>query len=253
MIVGESQITYELVEGWEQLPAGWSHGDVAGVATDSQDRVYAAVQPDAKIYRIDKDGKSTLFFDPKQKYIWSMLFDKSGNLFVATGETGLIYKVTPDGKGAEFARTEETHARSMILDTAGDLIVGTEPGGLIVRIRPDGETFVLYQTAKREVTGLAEHDGVIYAASVGNKGSAVQVSGPPPVLPSNPPTVSAAGQVRVGTAPPAPAPSSFFTFSAFKSKTVHLCPPLCNRRTMFAPIRPRPTSPSCMSLLLDKL
>src|SRR5690349_19111458 len=40
MIVGESAFRYEVVEGWEQLPSGWFHGDVAGVATDSQDRVY---------------------------------------------------------------------------------------------------------------------------------------------------------------------------------------------------------------------
>jgi hypothetical protein len=40
MIVGEGTYRYEVVEGWEQLPNGWSHGDVAGVATDSQDRVY---------------------------------------------------------------------------------------------------------------------------------------------------------------------------------------------------------------------
>ena len=40
MIVGQGQHRYELVEDWEQLPQGWRHGDVAGVATDSQDRVY---------------------------------------------------------------------------------------------------------------------------------------------------------------------------------------------------------------------
>ncbi len=77
-----------------------------------QDRVYAAVLPDAKIYRIDKTGKPQLFFDPKCKYVWAMAFDHSGNLFVATGDSGLIYRVTPDGKGSKFFDTEETHARS---------------------------------------------------------------------------------------------------------------------------------------------
>ena len=40
MIVGQGQFTYELAEGWEQIPAGWRHGDVVNVATDSRDRVY---------------------------------------------------------------------------------------------------------------------------------------------------------------------------------------------------------------------
>ncbi len=75
--------------------------------------------PDAKIYRIDASGKPQLFFDPKCKYVWSMVFDRAGNLFVATGDSGLIYRVTPDGKGSKFFDTEETHARSMIIDDGG--------------------------------------------------------------------------------------------------------------------------------------
>src|SRR5581483_10704493 len=68
--------------------------EIHALAVDKQDRVYAAVLPDAKIYRIDSTGKSQLFFDPKCKYIWSMAFDKAGDLFVATGDAGLIYKVS---------------------------------------------------------------------------------------------------------------------------------------------------------------
>ncbi len=144
--------------------------EVHALAIDSKDRLYAAVLPDAKIYRIE-NGKPVLFFDAKCKYIWAMTFDKSGNLFVATGDSGLIYKVAPDGTGAKFFDTEETHARSMILDSEGDLIVGTEPSGLILRVSPAGKGYVLYQANKREVTAVAERNGVIYAGAVGNKPS----------------------------------------------------------------------------------
>lgn len=179
--------------------------EIHALAVDGEDQLYAAVLPDAKIYRIAKSGKPELFFDPHCKYIWAMTFDHSGNLFVATGEAGVIYKVTPDGKGSEFAHTEETHARSMIIDHEGNLIVGTEPGGLVMRISPAGKSFVLFQTRKREVTAVAEHDGFIYAAAVGTKPAAV--SGPSPVLPQTPPPLNPSGTIRVGTTPPAPAPS----------------------------------------------
>ena len=33
-------LRYEVVEGWEQLPAGFEHLDVAGVAVDREDRVF---------------------------------------------------------------------------------------------------------------------------------------------------------------------------------------------------------------------
>ncbi|MBV9760195.1 MAG: hypothetical protein JO340_06505 [Acidobacteriaceae bacterium] len=183
--------------------------EVHSLAVDSQDRIYAAVLPDSKIYRIDNSGKPTLFFDPKCKYVWAMLFDRSGNLYVATGDSGLIYRVSPDGHGAEFFNTGETHARSMILDSKGNLIVGTEPSGLILRISPNGQSFVLYQAAKREVTAVAEHDGVIYASAVGSKPAAV--SGPPPVLPATPPSITPSGAPHSGTNPPTlpPAVGSF--------------------------------------------
>lgn len=181
--------------------------EVHALAVDSQDRVYAAVLPDAKVYRIDSTGKPQLFFNPHCKYIWSMLFDHTGNLYIATGDSGLIYRVTSEGKGAKFFDTEETHARSMILDDAGNLIVGTEPDGLILRITPKGESFVLYQAGKREVTALAEHAGILYAAAVGNKAGAVSVSGAPPVLPSKAPAVTPSGTTQSGTAPPSLPPN----------------------------------------------
>ena len=174
---------------------------------DSQDRVYAAVLPDAKVYRIDQSGKPQLFFDPKCKYIWAMSFDRSGNLFVATGDAGIVYKVDANGNAAKFYDTQETHARSMIIDHDGNLIVGTEPGGLVIRITPEGKGFVIYQANKHEVTAVAEHDGVIYAAATGSKPSGASVTGPPPVLPSNPSPVTAAGVQHAGTQPPIAPPA----------------------------------------------
>jgi DNA-binding beta-propeller fold protein YncE len=48
---------YELVDDWEQLPAGWSHGDVAGVAVDSQDRVYVFNRSEHPVIVYARDGR----------------------------------------------------------------------------------------------------------------------------------------------------------------------------------------------------
>src|SRR5581483_7832372 len=93
--------------------------EIHALAVDSRGRLYAAVLPDAKIYRIDPaqpNPKPEPFFDPKCKYIWARSFNRAGDLFVATGDNGLIYPVTSDGKGAKFFDTEEAHARSLIVD-----------------------------------------------------------------------------------------------------------------------------------------
>jgi DNA-binding beta-propeller fold protein YncE len=46
----------EPVEGWEQLPAGLSHRDVAGVAVDANDRVYLATRARSCIFVYERDG-----------------------------------------------------------------------------------------------------------------------------------------------------------------------------------------------------
>ena len=38
MAKGPHKLEYEVVEGWEQLPDGWSFVEVAGVAVDSLHR-----------------------------------------------------------------------------------------------------------------------------------------------------------------------------------------------------------------------
>jgi sugar lactone lactonase YvrE len=91
--------------------------EIHAIVLDGKDEIYAATDPDGKIYKIGSDGKPRLFFDPHQKYIWGMAFSSKGDLFVATGDQGEIYRVTPSGQGAVFFKTEETHARSLALRT----------------------------------------------------------------------------------------------------------------------------------------
>jgi sugar lactone lactonase YvrE len=55
--VGSGSLQYELVEGWEQLPAGYSHADVAGVCTDSSGNVYLFCRGDHPVMIYDREGK----------------------------------------------------------------------------------------------------------------------------------------------------------------------------------------------------
>jgi hypothetical protein len=48
---------FELVEGWEQLPAGWSHPDTAAVAVDSRDRVFVLHRGEHPVIVYDRDGR----------------------------------------------------------------------------------------------------------------------------------------------------------------------------------------------------
>jgi WD40 repeat protein len=154
------------------------------IAFDSKGLLYVATSPDGKVYRVSSTGEKSVFFDPKTKYIWDIAFGSDGVLYVATGDKGQIFAVSPEGKGQLFYDSDEAHIRVLAFDSNRNLLAGTEPNGRVLRItRPDAssarkekvsaaaaEGFVLYETAKREVTSLAvAPDGSIYVAAIGEK------------------------------------------------------------------------------------
>ena len=157
---------------------------VQAIAFDSKGALYVGTNPDGKVYRVSSSGEKSVFFDPKTKYIWDLAFGPEGTLYVATGDKGQIFAVSPDGKSELFYASDEAHIRVMAFDTKGNLLVGTEPSGRVLRItkksnasarkdkdkEPAAEGFVLYETAKREITALAvSPDGNVYAAAIGEK------------------------------------------------------------------------------------
>lgn len=158
--------------------------------------VYAATAPDGKLYRIEHRGakveaaktesgkravdismppvdaswSATEVFAPKSKYIWSLLADVQGNIYVGTGDPGEIHKVTPKGEHSLFFKSDETHIRVLALDGKGNIIAGSDGSGLIYRISMTGEGFVLFSAPKKEITALAlDGAGNIYAAAAGEK------------------------------------------------------------------------------------
>src|SRR5215510_1233400 len=145
--------------------------DVLALAVDRNDVIYAGTAPDGKVYKIE-NGTAKEFFDPKAKYIWSLIFDRQGRLLVGTGDKGVIYRVTPDGKGTPFYDTDETHIISMALDRDGNVIAGGDPKGYIYRISPEGKAFVLYDSGMREIHTVAVgQDGTIYASAMSGDSS----------------------------------------------------------------------------------
>jgi hypothetical protein len=175
---------------------------VQALQTGAGGAIYAATAPDGKVYKLehkpggktqpaktdspqdrdkDKDAakpsadpswSSSLYFEPGTKYIWDLALDKTGNLYVATGDHGEIYRVTPKGEHSIFFKSDETHIRVLAFDAQENLIAGSDGSGLIYRISPAGEGFVLYSAPKKEITALAlDRSGNIYAAAVGEKRS----------------------------------------------------------------------------------
>jgi sugar lactone lactonase YvrE len=202
---------------------------VQALVVDKKGIVYAATAPDGKVYRLDpgrlepakgaaKAGSNaswsaTPYFDPGSKYIWDIVLDHAGALYVATGDHGEIYRVSATGQHSLFFKSDEVHIRVLAVDPKGNLIAGSDGSGLVYRIAPNGEAFVLYSAPKKEITALAIDDaGNIYAAAAGEKrpggtnpGMGTTLSTPAQSSPAPSGTINAPAASTTPTSPfPAP-------------------------------------------------
>jgi hypothetical protein len=204
------------------------------IVFDKGDNLYVATSPDGKVYKVTAGGQKSVFFDPKTKYIWALAIDSGGTLFIATGDSGEVFAVNPDGKGDVFYKSAERHARSLAFDTQGNLLIGTDPSGLILRVDVSraksgavtaGRAFVLNETDKKEVTALlADYDGDIYAAAIGEKPRPAFTPGAPAGVPAPAPAPSANPGGAPAAPSPVPAAVPFFPPLSGGGTVVHIAP-----------------------------
>jgi len=118
MVFGSDKLRYEVVEGWGRLPAGWSFGNVIGVAVDSRDDVYVLNRGEHPVVVFDCDGSFKgswgegvfnaphgLYIDGEVAYI-SDYRDHTVRKFTLEGELLRAWgtKDQPGGEGEPFNR-----------------------------------------------------------------------------------------------------------------------------------------------------
>ncbi|MEA2237319.1 MAG: hypothetical protein QOC81_2043 [Thermoanaerobaculia bacterium] len=132
--------------------------------------LYVGSSPNGKVYRVDpNDGKATVFYDPKQAYIWAMEFLPNGDLAVATGVDGKLFLVNPKGEGKVLFDSPETHLRSLAVKKDGTLFAGGSAKGRIYEIRPDGGAHALYDSTLSEISSIyVDANGIGWAAAASN-------------------------------------------------------------------------------------
>ena len=94
------QINYSVVEGWEQLPKGWAHRDVAGVAVDQEDCVFLICRGDHPVIIYDNQGNF------KRSWGEGMFSHRTHGIYIAPNGTifatddgnHTVRQFTPEGK-----------------------------------------------------------------------------------------------------------------------------------------------------------
>ena len=158
------------------------------LAVDKNGILYAATNPDGKVYRIERtsgarnEGQNErapsrpansplpyISIRGRNTYgTWSSTMPATCTWPPAI--TAKFIASLPRGEHSVFFKSDEAHIRVLSVDAQGNLIAGSDGSGLVYRIKPSGEGFVLYSAPKKEITALAiDKAGNIYAAGVGEK------------------------------------------------------------------------------------
>jgi WD40 repeat protein len=110
-------------------------------------------------------------------HVWDIVEDKTGNLFVATGDEGVIYKVAPDGKTTVAFNSEDSQVLCLALAPDGSIFAGTGPSGHLLHIMPDGTTRLIYTCPDSYIWSLVvDPTGETIYAGTGPKGHIYQVT-----------------------------------------------------------------------------
>jgi len=134
--------------------AGFAAGELTDVAVNSDGAVMLA----PPLERLE---------DTEELYIWSMVRDATGSLFVGTGNNGKIFKLTPKGLRLH-ADLEEPDVLSLAIGADGKrLFAGTSGGGMVYEVDASGAGFTaFYDTQEGYVWDLAiGDDGHLFAGT----------------------------------------------------------------------------------------
>lgn len=91
--------TYQVVEGWGQLPEGWEFTQVAGVAVDSQDRIYVYSRGEHPMIIFDSDGNLlNTWGEGFLKHAHGIYIDRTDMIYLVDRWLHAVLKYTPAGE-----------------------------------------------------------------------------------------------------------------------------------------------------------
>jgi sugar lactone lactonase YvrE len=129
------------------------------LAADSKGTLYTAGggsgSGSAKVFAIDRNGKSRTFAELDGLEIHALVLDASGALYAATDPDGKIYKIAADGKPKLFYDPHQKYIWAMAFSSKGDLFVATGDQGEIHRVSPSGTGSVFFKTEETHARSLA--------------------------------------------------------------------------------------------------
>jgi hypothetical protein len=123
---------------------------------------------------LTSDGKLFLapsyemVYDTGQPYIFSMVRDKAGNLYLGTGHEGKVFKVDSKGNGTLYYQSKELDIFALALDGSDTLYVGSSPDGKVYKVTGPNQATEFCAPEEKYIWSLVFDDaGNLYVGTGG--------------------------------------------------------------------------------------
>ena len=121
-----------------------------------------------------------MFYDTEEPYIFSMVVDRAGNVYVGTGHAGKVFKLDTRGNGSLYFQSDELDIFALALDSTDALYVGTSPDGKVYKVTGADQATEFCAPGEKYIWSLVFDDkenlfvatggrGIIYKVDTGGK------------------------------------------------------------------------------------
>jgi hypothetical protein len=154
-----------------------SNEHIFAMATDVSGRLLAGISgKGCRLCRFEGEKTETIFEPEDAKYIFAIVLDEGGNIYLGTGPEGKIYKLNSLGKKPQMIYdSRDKNILSLAVGKDGCIYAGSDTRGLVYKIHSrTNKVTVLYDSEQPEITALlstesSESDMNLYAAATSAK------------------------------------------------------------------------------------
>ncbi len=117
-----------------------------------------------------------LVYETAAPFLWSIVAQTDGTLYVGSGNEGKVYKVDAQGRGSVFFDSAELEVHALAPAPDGGLYVGTSPDGKIYLVDRSGSARTFFSSDDKYIWALAvDAKGNVFAGT-GDKGIVYKIT-----------------------------------------------------------------------------
>lgn len=141
-------------------------------AVDSAGNFYLGTGSDGKVFKVDANGKGSLFSDLNELNVSALAIGKAGEIFAGTSPDGKVYRIDASGNATVYFEPNEKYIWSLAVLSDGSLAIATGENGKIYKVKSAGANAansLLFDTSETHIISLAsDKNGNLFAGTDSN-------------------------------------------------------------------------------------